>query len=58
LSSCKRVLTTQIGLVRVEVIRPAKREEGKELGTGRWGKFCSRKRFVLLYVKIWMALRY
>jgi len=49
LSSWRRVLTTQIGLVAVDVATPAKMAEVKETVVSEAvGKFSSRKRFVLL----------
>jgi hypothetical protein len=48
LSSWRRVLTTQIGFVAVEVTRPARIAERKESWVRlRVGMLCSRRRFVL-----------
>jgi len=48
LSSWRRVLTTQMGFVAVEVTMPARMAERKEACVMlRVGMLCSRRRFVL-----------
>lgn len=57
LSSWRRVFTTQMGLVTVLVVIPAVAPAVNVILVNEaFGRFCSRRRFVLEYVYIFIAL--